>query len=152
DGFEAVGDDNRNPWVTLDKRNNIHITWWRSRPAAPRRTFWKGKVNGIWSAIEDIFPGTVHFPKMIDRLFPRAENGEYLGKALSGCALTALEGGGPAATIDIWYAERDVEWGPLDGELYKYVGPPYDLLCEQKKNPTDVTDPNPEFSAIHHYD
>jgi len=25
------------------------------------------------------------------------------------------------------------------------------LLCEQKKNPTDVTDPKPEFSAIYHY-
>lgn len=29
-------------------------------------------------------------------------------------------------------------------------GEPTDLLCEQKKNPTDVTDPNPEFSAIYH--
>lgn len=26
---------------------------------------------------------------------------------------------------------------------------PADLLCEQKKNPTDVTDPQPEFSAVH---
>lgn len=31
-------------------------------------------------------------------------------------------------------------------------GPPTDLLCEQKKNPTDVTDPQPEFSAIFHGD
>ncbi len=31
-------------------------------------------------------------------------------------------------------------------------GPPTDLLCEQKKNPTDVTDPKPEFSAIFHGD
>lgn len=27
---------------------------------------------------------------------------------------------------------------------------PSSLLCEQKTNPTDVTDPEPEFSAIHH--
>lgn len=27
--------------------------------------------------------------------------------------------------------------------------PPTDLLCEQKKNPTDVRDPQPEFSAVH---
>lgn len=26
---------------------------------------------------------------------------------------------------------------------------PENLLCEQKKNPTDVTDPRPEFSAVH---
>lgn len=30
--------------------------------------------------------------------------------------------------------------------------PPEDLFCEQKKNPTDVTDPKPEFSAVYrHY-
>ena len=30
--------------------------------------------------------------------------------------------------------------------------PPTDLRCEQKTNPTDVTDPQPEFSAVYHYD
>lgn len=29
---------------------------------------------------------------------------------------------------------------------------PHDLLCEQKKNPTDVRDPQPEFSAVHRYE
>lgn len=32
------------------------------------------------------------------------------------------------------------------------LGVPHDLLCEQKKNPTDVTDPTPEFSAVHRYE
>lgn len=32
------------------------------------------------------------------------------------------------------------------------LGEPTDLLCEQKKNPTDVTDPQPEFSAMHRYE
>ena len=32
------------------------------------------------------------------------------------------------------------------------LGAPHNLLCEQKKNPTDVTDPNPEFSARHRYE
>lgn len=32
------------------------------------------------------------------------------------------------------------------------LGIPDNLLCEQKKNPADVIDPEPEFSAIHHYE
>lgn len=32
------------------------------------------------------------------------------------------------------------------------LGAPHNLLCEQKKNPIDVTDPQPEFSAMHKYD
>lgn len=51
------------------------------------------------------------------------------------------------------YAGSDI------GHLYKSgalipppeLGAPHDLLCEQKTNPTDVTDPNPEFSAKHSY-
>lgn len=35
------------------------------------------------------------------------------------------------------------------GEEEGPLRPPDNLLCEQKKNPTDVIDPSPEFSAIH---
>lgn len=43
--------------------------------------------------------------------------------------------------------------GSDEGKLYKTESvvvpvPPHSLLCEQKTNPTDVTDPQPEFSAI----
>ena len=46
----------------------------------------------------------------------------------------------------IFYYFRELEWGK------KYIPEtkaPNDLLCEQETNPTDVTDPKPEFSAIH---
>lgn len=51
--------------------------------------------------------------------------------------------------------EQEIENVNLDLYLWGYSGPifklPSDLLCEQKKNPTDVTDPQPEFSAVHRY-
>lgn len=49
--------------------------------------------------------------------------------------------------------------GGVDGDAYicrssiavaPTVARPTDLLCEQTKNPTNVTDPQPEFSAIYH--
>jgi len=38
------------------------------------------------------------------------------------------------------------------GDEIIFLGPPDNLLCEQTKNPINVSDPRPEFSAIHHYE
>lgn len=37
-------------------------------------------------------------------------------------------------------------------EAIAFARAPDNLLCEQTKNPTNVSDPNPEFSAIHRYE
>jgi len=56
-----------------------------------------------------------------------------------------LAGDGGAILADIAHIFRASEAIPS-------TIPPDDLHCEQKKNPTDVTDPQPEFSAIYRYE
>lgn len=79
-------------------------------------------------------------------------------------SMPPLPDGGRAPDIDYGGEplgeERDYYWrirfwdegddvGPWSNiEVFRISpGEPYDLLCEQKKNPTDVQDPYPEFSA-----
>lgn len=60
--------------------------------------------------------------------------------------------GWPSLFVPEYYTNRAIS---IFAQGYKSILPPSprspsDLRCEQKINPTDVIDPNPEFSAIYH--
>ncbi|GAH09365.1 unnamed protein product, partial [marine sediment metagenome] len=102
-------------------------------------TFWRGKVNGTWQTIEEIHNIATQDARVIDRLFPIAEDGERVGRALLGCGVSFLEVGAGAVTL--FYAYRELQWGkkyeleekPIEHAKYKLKVGKYIIQCEADK-------------------
>ncbi len=124
----------RYPSISIDNQHRIHVMWqgagwgtYTGQYSALMRTY----ENGEWGATQVILNAS-------------KDQGAY-GPSL----LHAWHPNSNRLKDPVYIFNRQGSWKiQFGGNLY-IVAPPDTLLTEQTKNPTDVGDPKPEFSAIH---
>jgi len=124
----------RYPSISVDTQNRIHVMWqgmgWGTYPqrySLLMRTY----ENGGWGSTQVI-------------LNEDKDQGKY-GASL----LHAWHPSSNRLYAPVYIFNRQGSWKiQFGGSLYEAISPDT-LLVEQTKNPTNVGDPKPEFSAIH---
>jgi len=127
--------EQRMPSISIDSQGRIHVMWrgtgWGTYPqrySVLMRTY----ENGAWGATQVIL------------------NEDKDQGALGASLLHAWHPTSNRIAEPAYIFNRQGSWKiQFSGALA--VGVPDNLLCEQTKNPTNVSDPNPEFSAVYHY-
>lgn len=148
--IEHVTDDavlRRDPTIVVDKNNVIRVIFLgRGYGDNPQNenVVARKKTGASWGSVE----------VLVDRFEPQHE---AVGLHCLFPAIGASRPNYPDGYAFIWNSEapgtgisRVEYWGEIVPDVPPAPGVPSDLLCEQRTNPTDVVDPNPEFSAIYH--
>lgn len=135
------------PSIAVDKNGNIRVVFrgedYGVETVNPNIVMRTKPSGGSWGAVEVLVDRDPeqYLPNMLHSLFPKEDKwwGTYRPSYPDGFAL-------------IFNGQQS-----LDVEFISDIVPPSergivptDLLCEQETNPTDVVDPQPEFSAIYH--
>ncbi|MBA7641223.1 hypothetical protein ES703_48899 [subsurface metagenome] len=120
--------------ISIDTQNRIHVMWqgkgWGTYPgkfSVLLRTY----ENGAWGAVQIILNND-------------KDQGEY-GPSL----LHAWHPNSNRLKNPVYIFAKQDSWKIQFGGTLPVAIPPDNLLCEQTKNPTNVSDPQPEFSAIY---
>jgi hypothetical protein len=136
---------------------------------------WKSTDNGLtWSQIGSIGQGSYTMTYGGGMLFAGAQAGAHIFRSIDdGVGWTDLGSLKDLFSIgSLNIVVRSLAYGTTDTEEFLIAGlfgvegdsyicrsgelvttaPPDTLLCEQVKNPTNVSDPQPEFSAIYRYE
>lgn len=124
----------RCPSISIDTQNRIHVMWqgqgWGTyiyKYSILMRTY----ENGAWGTTQVI-------------LNEDKDQGKY-GASL----LHAWHPNSNRLKDPVYIFCRQGSWKIQFVGVFYITGPPDSLLCEQTKNPINVGDPKPEFSAIH---
>lgn len=131
-----VSYEQRYPSISTDSQGRIHVMWqgtgWGTYPQR-KSVLMRTYENGAWGATQIIL-----------------NEGKDQG-AFGASLLHAWHPISNRRSAPIYiFARQDSMKIQFGGDIYA-VGAPDNLLCEQTKNPTNVSDPNPEFSAVYHY-
>ena len=120
--------------ISIDTQGRIHIMWqgkgWGTYPdkfSVLLRTY----ESGAWGAVQ-VMHNSIK------------DQGEY-GPGL----LHAWHPASNRLKTPLFMFNRQDTWKIQFGGTLPAAIPPDNLLCEQTKNPTNVSDPQPEFSAIY---
>jgi len=124
----------RVPSISIDTQNRIHVTWqglgwgtYTDKYSVLMKTY----ENGAWGATQII-------------LNEDKDQGVFGANLLH-----AWHPNSNRLRAPVYIFARQGSWKiQFCGDFYG-IGGPDNLLCEQTKNPMNVGDPKPEFSAIH---
>ena len=120
--------------ISIDTQGRIHVMWqgkgWGTYPgkySVLLRTY----EEGAWGAVQVILNDTkdqgVYGPSLLHAWHPNSNR----------------------LKDPVYILARQGSWKLQFGGTLPVAIPPDNLLCEQTKNPTNVSDPQPEFSAVY---